>query len=165
MRFLQLQPQGVDRRKRSAIPTAKGAKSRQLKGICTAEGYRGVSATGAEGQCRAATPFRPCPSARHPDSRHKRAKPFFSPWIAFWDSGRLPWGLPKPCCCPNKLLAPSSINYALGGNCSRTGTRRGSKISWACFHFPPVSYFPRTADLSLAGKEPWLCCQGDVFLE
>lgn len=65
--------------KRSAIPIDEGAKSRQLKGICTAEGYRGVSATGAEGQCRAATPFRPCPLCQTSGFQAQKGKAIFFP--------------------------------------------------------------------------------------
>lgn len=115
--------------KSSAIPTAKGAKTRQLKGICTAEGCRGVSATGAEGQCSAATPFRPCPLCQTSGFQEQKGKAFFSPLNSFLGLWEAALGTAKALLSPKQAGTLGSINYALGGNCSRTGTRRGGKIS------------------------------------
>lgn len=142
-----------------AIPIAKGATTRQLKGICAAEGYRGVSAKGA-GQCRAATPFRPCPLCQTSGFQAQKGKAIFFPLNSFLGLGRLLWGLPKPCCRPNKLLTLGSINYALGVTVAEL------ELDVVVKYLEPVSISPQLLFpyLSLTGKEPWLCCQRNVFL-
>lgn len=150
----------------SAFPTTEGAKTGQLTGICAAEGYRGVSEMRAMGgQCRAATPFRPCPPARHPDSRSKRAKSFFFPLnslLGLWEPAL---GTVRALLLPIQA-ASTQFNSSpiLGSNWSCAGRRHHSKIPRVCFLF--LCYFCNTADAvcHLQVKEPWPCYQWDVFL-
>lgn len=143
MRFLQLQWWGGDcqgamwKSWNSVLPMGKGAQTWQLSRICTA-GHHGVCQQWQQQRtmqsCNSLPPLPPLPGIRIPGT--KGQSHFFPPWIAFWDSGRLPLRLPKPCCCLDKLLALCSINHPLSGNCSSAGTRHCSKISSACFLSP-----------------------------
>lgn len=123
MRFLQLQ-----RRERAAgVLCGKALSTSCSRRCCEPAAEQGLLQEGigfgsSGGQEGAVTAFRSCPSARHPNSKHKRAKAFFfSLWTASWDAGRLPWGLPKLRCCPCKLLAPGSAHQPLSGNWSSAG--------------------------------------------
>lgn len=114
--------------------------------------------------CNSLPPLPPLPDIRIPGA--KGQSHFFSPWIAFWDSGRLPLRLPKPCCLPYKLLVLGSINHSLSV-VTVVALEPDIPVKYReLVSFPSACYFCNTAGgvCHLQVKKPWLCCQGDVFL-
>lgn len=81
MRFLQLQ-----RRERAAgVLCGKALSTSCSRRCCEPAAEQGLLQEGigfgsSGGQEGAVTAFRSCPSARHPNSKHKRAKAFFFPF-------------------------------------------------------------------------------------
>lgn len=118
----------------------------------------GIGFGSSGGQEGAGTAFRSCPSARHPNSRHKRAKAFF-PF-------EQPRGMLGSCPgdCQSFAAAPASCWHQVQLISLSVVTEVALETFWICFLFS--CYFCSTADAicHLQVKELRSCCQWDVFL-